>query len=144
MAAYESVKEVSAIVGVDSSGVPAVNRFRFAKWSDAAGFVDQEVIAATGVADIPAGVISQKPATDLQPGVAYKAPAVSMAISGIVLVELGEAVTDLDVFLRCGTGGAAFLADAAGDRRVAQPLELGAIGTIIRAQFFGGAGQLVP
>lgn len=144
MAAYESVKEVSAIVGVDSSGVPAVTRFRFAKYNDAAGSVEQEVTVASGVADIPAGVISQKPATDLQPGVAYKAPAVSMAISGIVLVELGEAVTDLDVMLRPGTDGKAFLANAAGDRKVAQPRKTGAIGDIIPCHFFGGAGELVP
>jgi len=146
MAAYENVREVSVIVGVDSSGVPAVDKYRFAKWSDASGFVDQEVIAADGVADIPAGVISQKVARTLHPGTAYKAPAVSMAVgdNGIALVELGEAVTDLDVPLRCGTGGAAFLANAAGDRKVGMPLETGAIGQIIRFQFSGGAGQLVP
>lgn len=144
MAAYEKVCEVSAIVGVDASGVPAVEKYRFAKWSDAAGSVAQEVIAAEGVGDIVAGIISQKPATDLQPGSAYKAPAVSMATGGICLVELGEAVTDLDVMLRPGTGGAAFLANAAGDRKVAQPLETGSIGDIIRCQLFAGAGELVP
>ena len=146
MSAYENVREVSVIVGVDSSGVAAVTKYRFAKWSDASGFVDQEVIAATGVADNPAGVISQKVATTLQPGVAYKSPAVSMAVgdNGIALVELGEAVTDLDVPLRCGTLGKAFLADATGDRKVGMPLEVGSIGQIIRFQFFGGGGQLVP
>ena len=144
MAAYENVREVSVIVGVDASGVAAVTKYRFAKWSDAAGAVDQEVIAATGVADIVAGVISQKPATNLQSGTAYKAPAVSMAFDGIALVELGEAVTDLDVMLRPGTDGKAFLANAAGDRKVGQPLETGAIGDIIRFQLFAGAGELVP
>ncbi len=143
MAAYENVREVSVIVGVDSSGVAAVTKYHFAKWSDASGFVDQEVIVADGVADIPAGVISQSPATDLDSGTAYKSPAVAMAIDGIALVMLGEAVTDLDVHLRPGTGGAAFLADATGDRRVAQPLETGAIGDIIRCQLYLGAGQLV-
>ncbi len=144
MAAYENVREVSVIVGIDASAVRAVEKYRFAKWSDASGFVDQEVIAATGVADIPAGIISQTPASDLQAGVAYKAPAVSMAFDGIALVELGEAVTDLDVHLRPGTAGKAFLADATGDRRVAQPLEVGSIGDIIRVQLYLGAGQLVP
>lgn len=144
MAAYENVREVSVIVGVDSSGVAAVNKYRFAKWSDAAGSVDQEVIAASGVADRPAGVISQKVATKLNSGVAYKAPAVAMAVDGIALVELGEAVTDLDVPLRCGTGGAAFLADATGDRPVAMPLEMGSVGQIIRCQLQIASGQLIP
>lgn len=142
MAAYENVREVSVIVGVDNAGAAAVTKYRFAKWLDGAGSVDQEVTAATGVADIVAGVISQKVPTLLQPGVAYKAPAVSMAFDGIALVELGEAVTDLDIHLRPGAGGAAFLADAAGDRKVAQPLELGAIGQIIRIQLYAGAGEL--
>jgi hypothetical protein len=146
MAAYENVREVSVIVAVDAAGAPAVTKYRFAKWSDAGGSVDQEVIAATGVADIVAGVISQKVATTLNPGVAYKAPAVSMAVgdNGIALVELGEAVVDLDVPLRPGTLGKAFLADASGDRKVGMPLEVGSIGQIIRFQFAGGAGQLVP
>lgn len=144
MAAYENVREVSVIVEVSSAGAAAVDKYRFAKWQDASGSVDQEVTAATGVADIVAGIISQKVAKDLQPGVEYKAPAVSMAVDGIALVELGEAVTDLDVMLRAGTDGKAFLADAAGDRKVAQPLETGAIGTIIRCQLFAGAGELVP
>lgn len=144
MAAYENVREVSVIVAVDSSGVRAVSRYRFAKWSDASGFVDQEVIAATGVADIVAGVVAGNAAADLNAGVAYKAPAVPMAVDGICLVELGEAVTDLDVMLRPGTGGAAFLADATGDRKVAQPLETGSIGDVIRCQLFAGAGELVP
>jgi hypothetical protein len=144
MAAYESVREVSVIVGVDNAGVAAVTKHRFAKWLQ--GGVDQEVTAATGVADQIAGVISQKVATTLQSGIAYKAPAVSMAIpnNGVGLVELGEAVTTLDVMLRPGPLGKAFLADATGDRKVAQPLELGAVGQIIRVQLFGGAGQLVP
>jgi hypothetical protein len=142
MAAYENVREVSVIVGVDSSGVAAVEKYRFAKWLD--GGVDQEVTVADGVADIVAGVISQKPATTLQSGSAYKAPAVSMAFDGIALVELGEAVTDLDVHLRPGTDGMAFLANAAGDRKVGQPLETGAIGDIIRFQLYSGAGELVP
>lgn len=146
MAAYENVREVSVIVGVDDTGAAAVQKYRFAKWNDANGSIDQEVTAATGVADIPAGVISQKVPTKLQPGVAYKSPAVSMAVldNGIQLVELGEAVVDLDVPLRPGPLGRAFLADAAGDRMVAKPLEVGAIGQIIRIQGFGGAGQLVP
>lgn len=146
MAAYENVREVSVIVGVDAAGAAAVQKYRFAKWSDAGGSVDQEVIAATGVADKVAGVLSQKVATTLSPGTAYKAPAVSMAVgdNGIALVELGEAVTDLDVWLRPGTEGKAFLADAAGDRQVGQPLETGSIGQIIRFQFAGGAGDLVP
>lgn len=146
MAAYENVREVSVIVGVDNAGAAAVDKYRFAKWSDAGGFVDQEVIAATGVADIVAGVISQRVAKTLTPGTAYKAPAVSMALldQGIQLVELGEAVVDLDVPLRPGVGGKAYLADAAGDRCVAKPLEVGAIGQIIRIQGFGGAGQLIP
>lgn len=142
MAAYENVREVSVIVGVNSSGAAAVTKYRFAKWLD--GGVDQEVTVADGVADIVAGVISQKPATTLDPGTAYKAPAVSMAFDGIALVELGEAVTDLDVMLRPGTDGKAFLANAAGDRKVGQPLETGAIGDIIRFQLFAGAGELVP
>lgn len=142
MAAYENVREVSVIVEVSDTGVAAVNKYRFAKWQDAAGSVDQEVTAATGVADIVAGVISQKVATTLQPGSEYKAPAVSMAFDGIALVELGEAVTDLDVMLRPGTDGKAFLANAAGDRKVGQPLETGAIGDIIRFQLFAGAGEL--
>lgn len=142
MAAYEKVREVSVIVEVSDTGVAAVNKYRFAKWQDAAGSVDQEVTAATGVADIVAGVISQKVATTLQPGSEYKAPAVSMAFDGIALVELGEAVTDLDVMLRPGTDGKAFLANAAGDRKVGQPLETGAIGDIIRFQLFAGAGEL--
>lgn len=143
MAAYENVREVSVVVGVDSSGVAAVSKYRFAKWLD--GGVDQEVTVASGVADLVAGVISQAPATTLQPGTAYKSPAVAMAVadSGIALVELGEAVTDLDVPLRPGTDGKAFLADATGDRKVGQPLETGAIGEIIRFQFFGH-GELVP
>jgi hypothetical protein len=146
MAAYENVREVSVIVGVDADGVAAVDKYRFAKWSDAAGAVDQEVIAASGVADIPAGIISQRVAKKLNPGTAYKSPAVSMAVldQGIQLVELGEAVVDLDVPLRCGTDGKAFLADAAGDRKIAKPLEVGAVGQIIRIQGFGGAGELVP
>lgn len=143
MAAYENVREVSVVVNVDAAGAAAVSKYRFAKWLD--GGVDQEVTVAAGVADLVAGVISQKPATDLNPGTAYKAPAVSMVVadSGIALVELGEAVTSLDVPLRPGTDGKAFLADAIGDRRIGQPLETGAIGDIIRFQFFGGAGQLV-
>lgn len=144
MAAYENVREVSVIVEVSDAGVAAVEKYRFAKWQDAAGSVDQEVTAATGVADIVAGVISQKVATNLQSGTEYKAPAVSMAFDGIALVELGEAVTDLDVMLRPGTDGMAFLANAAGDRKVAQPLETGSIGDIIRIQLFAGAGELVP
>lgn len=144
MAAYENVREVSVIVEVSDAGVPAVDKYRFAKWQDAAGSVDQEVTAATGVADIVAGVISQKVAANLQSGVEYKAPAVSMAFDGIALVELGEAVSDLDVHLRAGTDGMAFLANAAGDRKVAQPLETGAIGDIIRIQLYTGAGELVP
>lgn len=142
MAAYENVREVSVIVGVDASGVAAVTKYRFAKWLD--GGVDQEVTVADQVGDIVAGVISQKPATTLDDGNAYKAPAVSMAFDGIALVELGEAVTDLDVMLRPGTDGKAFLANAAGDRKVGQPLETGAIGDIIRFQLFAGAGELVP
>lgn len=144
MAAYENVREVSVIVGVDDTGAAAVEKYRFAKWLD--GGVDQEVTVAAAVDDIVAGVISQKVPTNLQPGEAYKAPAVSMAVadSGIALVELGEAVADLDVMLRPGPDGKAYLANAAGDRRVGQPLELGAIGQIIRFQFFAGAGQLVP
>jgi hypothetical protein len=142
MAAYENVREVSVVVEVSNVGVAAVEKYRFAKWTDAPGSVDQEVTAATGVADIVAGVISQKPATNLQPGVKYKAPAVSMAIDGIALVELGEAVTDLDVMLRPGTDGKAFLANAAGDRKVAQPLKTGAVGDVIRIQLFAGAGEL--
>jgi hypothetical protein len=144
MAAYENVREVSAVVGVDNAGAAAVVKYRFAKWLN--GGVDQEVTAATGVADIVAGVISQKVPTNLQPGVAYKAPAVSMVVgdNGIALVELGEAVTDLAVPLRPGTAGKAFLADATGDRKVGMPLETGSIGQIIRFQFIGGAGQLVP
>lgn len=143
MAAYENVREVSVIVGVDDTGAAAVDKYRFAKWLD--GGVDQEVTVANGVADLVAGVISQRVAKTLSPGTAYKAPAVSMVVadSGIALVELGEAVTDLDVPLRAGTDGKAFLADATGDRRIGQPLELGAVGDIIRFQFFGGAGQLV-
>jgi hypothetical protein len=135
MAAYENVREVSVIVGVDAAGAAAVVKYRFAKWLD--GGVDQEVTAATGVADAVAGVISQKVATTLQPGVAYKSPAVSMAVadSGIALVELGEAVTSLNVGLRPGTLGKAFLSDATGDGQVGMPLELGSIGQIIRFQF---------
>jgi hypothetical protein len=142
MAAYENVREVSVVVGVDNTGAAAVVKYRFAKWLN--GGADQEVTVATGVADIVAGVISQKVPTLLQPGVAYKAPAVSMAVAdnGIALVELGEAVTDLTVALRPGTAGKAFLADAAGDRKVGMPLEVGAIGQIIRFQFSGGAGEL--
>jgi hypothetical protein len=144
MAAYENVREVSVVVGVDNTGAPAVTKFRFAKWLN--GGVDQEVTVATGVADIPAGVISQKVATTLNPGVAYKSPAVSMAVldQGIQLVELGEAVVDISVPLRPGTLGKAFLADATGDRKVAMPLETGAIGQIIRIQGLSGGGQLVP
>lgn len=144
MAAYENVREVSVIVEVSDAGVPAVDKYRFAKWTDAAGSVDQEVTVADGVADIVAGVISQKVPVTLNPGTEYKAPAVSMAIAdnGIALVELGEAVVDLDVPLRPGTDGKAFLADAAGDRKVGMPLETGGIGAIIRFQFSGGAGQL--
>jgi hypothetical protein len=134
MAAYENVREVSVVVGVNSSGVAAVLKYRFAKWLD--GGVDQEVTVATGVADPIAGVISQKVPTTLQPGVAYKAPAVSMVIpGGIALVELGEAVTSLDVGLRTGTAGKAFLSDATGDGQIGMPLELGSIGQIIRFQF---------
>lgn len=144
MAAYENVRQVSVIVGVDSSGAAAVNKFRFAKWSDASGFVDQEVIAASGVADIPAGIIAQSVATKLSSGIAYKSPAVAMAVDGIALVELGEAVTDLDVHLRPGTDGKAFLANATGDRKVAQPLEVGVVGQIIRCQLYLGAGEIVP
>jgi hypothetical protein len=140
MAAYENVREVSVIVEVSDAGAPAVDKYLFAKWLD--GGVDQEVTAADGVADIVAGIISQKVAADLQSGVEYKAPAVSMAFDGIALVELGEAVTDLDVHLRPGTGGAAFLANASGDRKVAQPLETGSIGDIIRVQLYAGAGEL--
>lgn len=139
MASYENVREVSVIVGVDSSGAAAVQKYRFAKWLN--GGVDQEVTAATGVADAVAGVISQKVATKLQPGVAYKAPAVSMAVAdaGIALVELGEAVTDITVPLRPGTDGKAFLANATGDGVVGMPLETGIIGQIIRFQFKNGA-----
>lgn len=142
MAAYESVREVSVIVAVDNAGNPAVAKYRFAKWLQ--GGDDQEVTVADGVADIVAGVISQKVPTKLQPGAAYKSPAVSMAVAngGIALVELGEAVTDLGVHLRPGPNGTAYLANAAGDRKVAQPLELGAIGQIIRIQFYAGAGEL--
>lgn len=141
MAAYENVREVSVVVGV-AAGVAAVNKYRFAKWLD--GGVDQEVTVAAAPGDIVAGVISQKVATKLNDG-NYKAPAVSMAVAdgGIALVELGEAVVDLDVPLRPGPDGKAYLADAAGDRKVGQPLELGAVGQIIRFQFFGGAGELV-
>lgn len=144
MAAYENIREVSVVVGVDSSGVAAVSKYRFAKWLD--GGVDQEVTAAEGPADLVGGVLSQKPATNLAPGTAYKSPACTMAVAdgGIALVELGEAVTSLDVPLRPGTDGLAFLANAAGDRKVGQPLETGAIGDVIRFQFFGGGGELVP
>ena len=143
MAAYENVRELSVRVGVDANGAAAVQKYRFAKWK--AGGEDQEVEAATGVADDVAGVISQKVPTKLQPGTAYIAPAVSMAIadSGIALVELGEAVAAIGDDLRCGPDGKAFLADAAGDGIVGEALEVGAIGQIIRFQFKGGK-RLVP
>ncbi len=143
MAAYENVRELSVIVGVTDQGVAAVQKYRFAKWK--AGGADQEVEAATGVADDVSGVLSQKVPTNLQPGVAYLSPAVSMAIadSGIALVELGEAVAAIGADLRPGPLGRAFLADAAGDGIVGEALEVGAIGQIIRFQFKGGK-RLVP
>lgn len=143
MAAYENVRELSVVVGVSNAGAAAVQKYRFAKWK--AGGADQEVEAATGVADDVAGVISQKVPTTLEPGKAYLSPAVSMAIadSGIALVELGEAVTAIGADLRTGTDGKAFLADAAGDGIVGEALEVGVIGQIIRFQFKGGK-RLVP
>lgn len=141
MAAYENVRELSVVVTVTNGQTPAVDKYRFAKWK--AGGVDQEVEAATGVADDVAGVISQKV---LKSGsTTFVSPAVSMAIadSGIALVELGEAVTAIGADLRPGAGGAAFLADAAGDGIVGEALELGAIGQIIRFQFKGNK-RLVP
>lgn len=142
MAAYENVKELSVIVGVDAAGAAAVDKYRFAKWK--AGGADQEVEAATGVADDVAGILSQKVPKTLQPGVAYLAPACSMAImdGGIVLVELGEAVTAIGQDLRPGPLGRAFLADAVGDGIIAEALELGAIGQIIRIQGKGGQKRL--
>lgn len=143
MAAYENVREVSVIVAVDNAGAAAVDKYRFAKWK--AGGADQEVEAATGVADDVAGVISQKVAKTLNPGTAYLAPAVSMAVpdSGIALVELGEAVAAIGADLRPGLLGRAFLADATGDGIAGEALETGAIGQIIRFQFKGNK-RLVP
>lgn len=143
MAAYENVRELSVVVAVDAQGAAAVQKYRFAKWK--AGGADQEVEAATGVADDVAGVISQKVPTTLSPGNAYLSPAVSMAIadSGIALVELGEAVAAIGADLRPGDAGKAFLADAAGDGIVGEALEVGAVGQIIRFQFKGGK-RLVP
>lgn len=143
MAAYENVRELSVVVGVNDQGVAAVQKYRFAKWK--AGGADQEVEAATGVADDIAGAISQKVPTTLQPGQAYLSPAVSMAVcdNGIMLVELGEAVTAIGQDLRPGPLGRAFLADAAGDGIVGEALEVGAVGQIIRMQGKGGK-RLVP
>lgn len=142
MAAYEKVSEVSVVVQV-TTGTPEADKYRFAKWK--AGGVDQQVEAATGVADDVCGVISHKVPTTLANPATYISPAVSMAVAngGIQLVELGEAVTAIGADLRPGAGGKAFLADATGDGIVAEALEVGSIGQIIRIQM-KNQKRLVP
>lgn len=142
MAAYEKVSEVSVVVQV-TAGTPEVDKYRFAKWK--AGGADQQVEAATGVADDVCGILSQKVPTSLSGGATFLSPAVSMAIAngGIQLVELGEAVTTIGTDLRPGTLGKAFLADATGDGVVAEALETGGIGAIIRVQM-KNQKRLVP
>jgi hypothetical protein len=144
MAAYENVRELSVVVQV-TAGVAEVQKYRFAKWK--VGGIDQQVEAATGVADDVAGVLSQRvPVAGVTTGVAtFMSPAVSMAVAdaSIALVELGEAVAAIGADLRPGPNGLAYLADAAGDGIVGEALEVGAIGQIIRFQF-KGQKRLVP
>lgn len=101
--------------------------YRFARWSGTS-CCGRPGVVATGNGDAPAGGLSPRVPVGPAPGVAY------LAVGGIVMVELDEAVTDLTVPLRPGADGRAYLADTPGDGMAALPLGCGVVGAVISAQ----------
>lgn len=142
MAAYEYVRNITVLVQVTAS-VAAAQMYRFCE-IDAAGaenyVVKTQVAAALGA--LPDGIIAMNPDTNVKDGLV--AVPMALADGGQCLVELGEICAKGDWLRVGGNGaevdGAAYLANAAGDIRVAKALKAGVVGEIIPIVFYGYRG----
>lgn len=149
MALYEACRNLSCRIKI-TSGVASAVMYRFATWTAGGSEpyeVKTHVPGATGAA--ARGILAMKADPNAVRQYAsttgYVNSSIALPDGGQCLIELGEAVTDLDVPLRVGgnsteVDGAAYLANATGDVIVAYPLALGSVGDIIPCQFVGYAG----
>lgn len=149
MALYENVRNISCRVRI-TSGVASAIMYRFCTWTQPAlepYEVKTHVPGANGAA--ARGILAMKPDPNgvraFATTTGYVNSSIALPDGGQCLVELGEAVTDLDVPLRIGgnsteVDGAAYLANATGDVIVGYPLKTGGVGEIIPIQFIGYGG----
>lgn len=143
MAAYENVRNLTVLVKV-TAGVAAALMYRFVE-IDAAATEDPAVKTlvpggATGA--IPDGILAMKADTNIGDG--YVASSMALPDGAQVLIELGENVSAGDWLRVGGNGaevdGAAYLANAQNDIRVAKALSDGVVGQIIPILFTGYRG----
>lgn len=142
MAAYENVRNITVNVAV-VAGVAAAQMYRFCEIDAAASepyAVKTQVAAALGA--LPDGIMAMNPDVNIKDG--FVSAPMALADGGQCLVELGEICAKGDWLRVGGNGGevdgAAYLANAAGDIRVAKALKAGVVGEIIPIVFYGFRG----
>jgi hypothetical protein len=142
--AYESVVRISVMVrSVAGLALALPNRFcRFDNAETERRGVITHVPGALGAC--AQGILAMKADSKNVPN-GYSQSSMIIPNGAIAEVELGEAVTNLNVPLRIGGNGgeidgAAYLANAAGDIIVGWPIQVGAVGEVIPFQFipYGG------
>lgn len=152
MAIHENVTLQSCKVRI-TSGVAGATVDRFVVHETTAGRIDEVInYVPPAAGGVPDGILGMKP--DIPRGIGDGTPYSGTVVTSYVrgdgceaVIELGEAVTigTTTNWLRVGGNasevkGAAYLADATGDVRVAKALESGAVGQKIRIQYLGFSG----
>jgi hypothetical protein len=148
MALYELARTLNGVIKVEN-GVAGADIYRFVDWVAGATEPYEFATFVPGAAGgVPAGICAQKPDPN---GVKQFLTSTGYVNSQLAIPEGGQClilcaeICAVGDWLRAGgnggeTDGAAYLANATNDVRIARALEVGAVGQIIAIQYVGYSG----